>query len=90
MPISPKLLQALREYWRLFRPRTWLFAHGNYPDEPLSVTTCQRVFQHAKAKAGITKVGGIHGLRHYADSRIMPSSKRKLGDSAVLKASHSA
>jgi site-specific recombinase XerD len=64
VPISPKLLQALREYWRLFRPRTWLFAHGNHPDESLSVTTCQRVFQHAKAKAGITKVGGIHGLRH--------------------------
>ena len=32
----------------------------------------------------------VHDFRHYADSRIMPSSKRKLGDSAVLKASHSA
>jgi hypothetical protein len=31
-----------------------------------------------------------HSVRHYADSRIMPNDKWKLGDSAVLKASASA
>jgi integrase/recombinase XerD len=64
VPIDTTLLQELRAYWRLYRPQVWLFAHGNRPDQPLSVATCQKVFQCAKAQAGIEKVGGIHSLRH--------------------------
>jgi site-specific recombinase XerD len=30
----------------------------------LSPTAIQRVFKRAKAAAGVTKAGGIHGLRH--------------------------
>jgi integrase/recombinase XerD len=25
VPISPKLLEALRQYWRWMKPKTWLF-----------------------------------------------------------------
>ena len=64
VPIGTTLLEELREYARRYRPGLWLFAHGNQPDQPLSVATCQKVFQRAKAKAGIEKVGGIHSLRH--------------------------
>jgi len=28
------------------------------------VSTCQKVFQRAKAEAGIEKIGGIHALPH--------------------------
>lgn len=64
VPMGTTLLEELREYCRRFRPSLWLFAHGNQPDQRLSVATCQKAFQRAKAQAGIEKVGGIHSLRH--------------------------
>ena len=64
VPIGTTLLNELRAYWQGYRPRVWLFAPGNQPDQALGVATCQKVFQRAKAKAGIEKVGGIHSLRH--------------------------
>lgn len=62
--LSPSLLDALRQYWNVFRPRDWLFPNSQRPDKPIDVTTAQRVFQAAKRKSGITKEGGIHSLRH--------------------------
>ena len=64
VPMGLTLLKELRDYWRRFRPEVWLFAPANHPQLPLSVSTCQKVFQRAKAKAGIEKIGGIHALRH--------------------------
>ena len=57
------LLQQLRAYWRHYRPRLWLFPHGDI-GVPVSVSTPQKVFGRAKQQAGIDKVGGIHSLRH--------------------------
>ena len=37
-------------------------AHGG--DRPMHPTSLQRAYQAAKRRAGITKPGGIHGLRH--------------------------
>jgi integrase len=62
VPLSPTLLEDLRAYWRLYRPSHWLFA--GRAGEPLCPTSLQRAFNHAKRRAGVTKVGGIHGLRH--------------------------
>lgn len=62
-PLSPRLLTELRRYWVLYRPKTWLFA-ARHPDLPVLPHTVQRVFKRAKARAGITKECGIHGLRH--------------------------
>jgi len=64
VPIGETLLEQLREYWRCYRPRAWLFEREHRPETPLTVSACQRVFQYAKAAAGIEKVGGIHSLRH--------------------------
>lgn len=61
--ISASLLQALRGYWRHYRPATWLFS-GRDPCVALSVTSAQKVFLAAKRRTGIEKVGGIHSLRH--------------------------
>jgi len=62
-PLSPRLLTELRRYWVLYRPKTWLFA-ARHPDLPVLPHTVQRVFKRAKARAGVTKECGIHGLRH--------------------------
>jgi integrase len=62
VPLSPTLLEHLRAYWRRYRPGVWLFAGRT--GEPLSPTSLQKAFTQAKHQAGVTKVGGIHGLRH--------------------------
>lgn len=61
--LSASLLQLLRRYWRIFHPTTWLF-YGHDPLSSLSIKTAQKVFQAAKQRAEINKIGGIHSLRH--------------------------
>lgn len=60
--LRPRLLDALRWYWTLARPRTWLFP-SQETGEPMDPTALQRAYHTAKLRAGITKPGGIHGLR---------------------------
>lgn len=61
--LSPHLLEALRAYWKVTRPATWLFPSARRP-RPMDPSALQRAYQTAKLRAGITKPGGIHGLRH--------------------------
>jgi len=61
--LSTRLLQQLRDYWRIYHPSSWLFP-SRKPDRPLTRTSASKVFDAAKEKAGIHKVGGIHSLRH--------------------------
>jgi site-specific recombinase XerD len=61
--LSAHLLAALRAYWKAEHPAAWLFpARGS--DRPMHETSLQKAYQTAKLRAGITKPGGIHGLRH--------------------------
>ena len=61
--LSAHLLAALRTYWKAEHPAVWLFpARGGA--RPLHETSLQKAYQQAKRRAGITKSGGIHGLRH--------------------------
>ncbi len=57
--LSPTLLQLLRAYVRAYRPGMWLFASAGSALPP-SVDVPQRAYQRARARAGITKEGGIH------------------------------
>lgn len=61
--ISETLLTHLRRYWQDYRPSQWLFP-GQHPDQPLTVTTPQKIFRAAKHRVGNNKRGGIHALRH--------------------------
>ena len=61
--LSPRLLAELRRYWVLYRPNAWLFTRRD-PAQPISEATVHRIYHGAKARAGITKTGGIHALRH--------------------------
>ncbi len=60
--LSPVLLTELRNYYKMYKPREYLFegqGGGAY-----SVRSIQQVFKDAKGKAGIHMPGGIHSLRH--------------------------
>jgi site-specific recombinase XerD len=61
--LSAHLLDALRAYWRVARPSPWLFPSARRP-QPIDPSALQRAYQIAERQAGITKAGGIHGLRH--------------------------
>jgi len=61
--LSERLLGELREYWKLSRPPRWLFP-GRALDRHMVRGTAQRVYSQARTRAGITKEGGIHTLRH--------------------------
>lgn len=61
--LSPRLLEELRAYWRQYRPALWLFpARGG--KQPMDISTAQKLYYAAKQRAGVTKRGGIHALRH--------------------------
>lgn len=61
--LSSRLLTELRTYYREYKPHFWLF-HGTYNGKQLHIGTAQKMYYTAKDRAGITKEGGIHTLRH--------------------------
>jgi site-specific recombinase XerD len=60
---SPRLRETLREYYRQYRPKNWLFENKEKL-EPLCDSTIQRAFHRARRAAGITKQVSVHSLRH--------------------------
>ena len=62
--LSPRLLEELRAYWRLYRPKDWLFPSTLLPDRPLTRTAVERAFTTAVERAGLPDRGGPHSLRH--------------------------
>lgn len=63
VPLSPRLLTELREYWKQHRPPQYLFP-GRTSDVPLAPTTIQKVCKAAAVKAGIDRNITPHTMRH--------------------------
>ena len=63
VPLSPKLLELLRTYWRKIRPQSWLFA-GQFPNQPLSREAVSDAIARASERAGLKKHISPHSLRH--------------------------
>jgi site-specific recombinase XerD len=62
--LGPRLLAELRHYWQVYRPtRPWLFPQRTKA-VPMDPSTAQKIYYAAKQRAGVTKGGGIHALRH--------------------------
>lgn len=71
VPLSKKLLEALRVYYLAYKPKEYIFessAGGMY-----SARSAQSVLQAAKKEAGIIKKGSIHMLRHSYATHLMES-----------------
>ena len=67
VPLSPKLLETLREYWRWMKPKTWLFPgtlHGWRADKPITPKVVWEACKLAAERAGIEKRVYPHLLRH--------------------------
>ena len=60
--LSQTTLEQLRQYWRQYRPKEWLFEGSN--DTHLSITSIWQIFHDAKKRAAITKPVSPHSLRH--------------------------
>jgi len=61
--LSQTALECLRQYWREYRPKEWLF-EGQNQDKHICLTSIQEIFVAAKKRAGITKQVCPHTLRH--------------------------
>jgi integrase/recombinase XerD len=61
--LSPRLLEVLRAYWRLAKPKDWLFP-GYPPTRPVTVDTARNVFHRARTTAGLPQGYTPHSLRH--------------------------
>lgn len=67
VPLSPKLLETLRLYWRWMRPKTYLFpgvAKGWRADKPITSKMVWAAVQYAAKRAGFDKHISPHTLRH--------------------------
>ena len=67
VPLTAKLLEALRQYWRWKKPKVYLFpstsGHRGV-QQPISGETVWYACHRAAVKAGISKRIGPHTLRH--------------------------
>ncbi len=61
--LSPKLLETLREWWRVARPKHWLFL-GDIPDRHISRNAVEQACQKARQLCRIAKPVTPHSLRH--------------------------
>ena len=67
VPLSPMLLETLREYWRWMKPQTYLFpgtVNGSRADKPITPKMLWEACREAAQRAGITKAVRPHLLRH--------------------------
>lgn len=63
VPLSEKVLKMLRDYYKAYKPQTWLF-EGQFENEQYSEKSLENVLKQALAKAKITKSVTLHWLRH--------------------------
>jgi site-specific recombinase XerD len=61
--LSPVLLELLRDWWRIARPKAWLFP-GRDPLQPMSTRQLNRACHAAADMAEISKRVSPHTLRH--------------------------
>ncbi len=61
--LSPKLLEILRNYWKVRRPEAWLFP-GDRPDQPITRDAVGQASAKAHDRSGLSKPVTPHSLRH--------------------------
>ena len=72
VPLSPKILEMLREYYKLYKPKVFLF-EGQTEGKPYDDRSLQQVLKQALKKANITKPVTLHWLRHSYATHLLES-----------------
>jgi len=62
-PLCPEALKVLRAYYKLYRPKFWLF-QGEDNKKPISSRTLYSIFKNSLYNTGIRKPATFHTLRH--------------------------
>jgi site-specific recombinase XerD len=83
VPLSLRLLEELRAYWRGCRPRTWLFP-GHRPERPITNSNIQRRFSRLVQRVGLTKHCSMHTLRHSYATHLLEAGTDLLTLKALL------
>ena len=75
VPLTPKLLDTLRTYWRWKKPKDWLFPSRGIPNaiRPISTKAVYFVVQQAAKRAGLDKPISPHTLRHSWATHLLES-----------------
>ncbi len=61
--LSKCVYQQLRDYWKSCRFNDYLFP-AKQSNQAMSAAAASAIYKKAKQRAGITKSGGVHALRH--------------------------
>ena len=72
VPLSDKLLEMLREYYKTYKPKVWLF-EGQQEGETYSERSLELVFKSALKQSGIKKPATLHWLRHSYATHLLES-----------------
>lgn len=72
VPLSGKILELLREYFKVYRPKTYLF-EGQTQGKPYDARSLQLILKQALQKVGITKPATLHWLRHSYATHLLES-----------------
>jgi integrase/recombinase XerD len=68
--LSPRLLAILRAYWKVGRPRGYLFP-GIRPEAHVCAKTVEKACRRAREAAGLSKHVTVHTLRHSFATHLM-------------------
>ncbi len=88
--LAERLVREVSQYYVVYgRPEHWVFPQRHDPRRHMDTSSAQKIYYTAKRRAGITKVGGIHALRHgFATHSLeagvdLPTLGRMLGHTSV-------
>ncbi|MDY6863224.1 MAG: site-specific tyrosine recombinase/integron integrase [Thermodesulfobacteriota bacterium] len=70
--LSDTALDALREYWKEYKPSDWLFP-GAKPEKHITIRTVEKVFDNSCKKTKIAKNVSIHSFRHSFATHLLES-----------------